>query len=82
LQSGKKVEFMALEFDWIFRGEFGKSFIANLAESENDDLFSIHTIKLIILFLWERFFWRIFFKIFLPFVLYVAIFCLYVTFIF
>jgi hypothetical protein len=76
------VELLALEFDWVFRGEFAKKFISELAESENDELFSIRTIKIIILFLWSKFFWAIFQKIFLPFLIYCISFNLYVTFIF
>ncbi len=71
-----------MEFDWVFRGDFAKNFISELAESENDELFSIRTIKVIILFLWSKFFWAIFKKIFIPFLIYCISFNFYVTFIF
>lgn len=82
VHTGSKVELIALEFEWIFRGDFAKDFIQELANSDNDELFAIKTIKIIIQFLWDRFFWGIFKKIFMPFLIYVLVFNFYVTFIF
>lgn len=78
----KRVEIQAIEFDWIFYGPAADSFLSRLADSDNDNLFTINTIKVIILFLWNKYFYRIFFIIFMPFCLYITTFCLYVTFIF
>ena len=76
------MELLALEFDWIFRGDFAIKFISSLAESENDELFAIDTIRIMIEFLWSKFFWGIMFKIFIPFIIYTSTFIFYVTFIF
>ena len=78
----KRVEFSILEFDWIFKGKTAIDFISNLAETDNDNLFAISSVKIIILFLWKKYFPRIFMIIFLPFVAYMVFFLVYVTYIF
>lgn len=75
----KRVEFSILEFDWVFKGDKAMDFIAHLAETENDELFAISSIKIIIKFLWKKFFTRILLFIFLPFFSYMTIFLVYVT---
>lgn len=76
------MEISALEFDWIFDGKEATGFIRRLAETDNDNLFTISSIRIIILFLWNSYFYRIFFIIFCPFILYLSFLCLYVTFIY
>ena len=78
----KRVEFSILEFDWVFQGDKAIDFIAHLAETENDDLFAISSIKIIIKFLWKKFFARILLIIFLPFFVYMMVFLIYVTHVF
>jgi hypothetical protein len=41
----KKVEVCALEFDWIFHGKDSDHFIERLAKTENDDLFTINSVR-------------------------------------
>ena len=48
----KRVEISVVEFDWVFHGEEAKNFIKKLANTDNDNLFAIYTVKIIILFLW------------------------------
>ena len=55
----KRVEVSALEFDWIFYGDDSNEFIDRLAETDNDNLFTINSVKIIILFLWNKYFYRI-----------------------
>ena len=72
----------ALEFDWVFYGDSSSSFIERLAETDNDNLFTINTVRIIIAFLWSRYFWRILYFLFFPFVIYFVFFCVYVTYIY
>jgi len=51
-QDIKRVELQALEFDWIFEGEGATNFIKKLANTDNDDIFAITSIRIIIMFLW------------------------------
>lgn len=78
----KRVEVLAIEFDWIFSGKKAKSFISRLADTENDEIFNITTVRIIILYLWSKFFYRIFFFLFCPFMFYMATFTFYVTFVY
>lgn len=78
----KRVELSILEFDWIFEGESAVSFMKHLANTDNDDLFAIPSLRIIIMFLWQRYFYKIRNKIFLPFIAYFTFFIVYVTHIF
>ena len=51
-----RVETCAVEFDWIFCGNNAISFIQHLAHKADESIFAVETIKVIVLFLWERFF--------------------------
>ena len=75
----KRVELCALEFDWIFEGEGAVNFIKRLANTDNDEIFAIPTIKIIIMFLWQKYFYKIRNKIFIPFIVYFIFFTVYVT---
>lgn len=75
----KRVELTALEFDWIFAGKSATNFIKRLANTDNDDLFAIPSIKILILFLWKKFFYKILFKIFIPFMIYFCFLLIYIT---
>jgi hypothetical protein len=78
----KRVEVTALEFDWIFYGDDAEDFIDRLAETDNDNLFTINSVKIIILFLWNKYFYRILMVNFIPFIIYITFFCVYVTYIY
>jgi len=69
----------AIEFDWIFNREQGSAFVKTLTRSRNVDLFSIPLIQNCIQFLWDRFRTAIFLYLFFPFLLYLALFILYAT---
>ncbi|CDW76983.1 wd-40 repeat protein [Stylonychia lemnae] len=76
----KGVNFSIVDFDEIFlQGEFSKQFIKSLIDSNQDNFFGIYTIKVLLLFLWEKFFYKIRNRIFFPYVLYMSIFLLYAT---
>ena len=75
----KRVETCAVEFDWIFRGKNAISFIEHLAHNANDSIFEVDTIRIIVMFLWERFFYHIRNKVFIPFMFYFVIFLVQVT---
>ena len=49
---------------------------------EEDTLFSIETIKIIVIFMWQKFFKHIMSRIFLPFMIYFIIFIVHITFIY
>ena len=69
-----RIETVAVEFDWIFRGSNAISFVEHLAHRADESIFAVDTIRVIVLFLWERFFYNIRNKIFLPFLGYFALF--------
>ena len=46
----KRVEIKGIEFDWIFTEREGKSFLTELSETDNMNLFSYDIIKDIIWF--------------------------------
>jgi hypothetical protein len=78
----KRVEVCALEFDWIFHGKDSDDFIERLAETDNDNLFTINSVRIIVSFMWTRYFYRILNVIFIPFMVYILFFCVYVTYIY
>jgi hypothetical protein len=71
-----------LEFDWIFYGDASDEFIDRLAETDNDNLFTINSVKIIILFLWNKYFYRILLVQFVPFINYIVFLCVYITYVF
>jgi hypothetical protein len=50
--------------------------------TDNDNLFSINSLKVIILFLWNTYFWTIIKWIFLPYIVHILFLCLYISYIF
>lgn len=48
----KRIETKVLEFDWIFRGDNAKNFFEHLAFTDQETLFSIETIRIVVLFMW------------------------------
>lgn len=71
-----------MEFEWAFKGKIAEKFIADLAFTQNDELFGIYVIKVVILFLWKSFFIRILLRIVMPFLAYFFIYLVYVTYVF
>ena len=53
-----------------------------LADTDDDNVFAIDTIRIIILFLWKNFFWMIVYKIFVPFMVYILFTIVYMTYIY
>jgi len=78
----KNVEISAIEFDWIFWGDYSNQFIKTLAESSNDKLFDISTVKSIILFLWKKYFTRMFRLQLIPFLFYLLFVIIYISYIY
>mmetsp|Transcript_48593 Transcript_48593/g.35768 ORF Transcript_48593/g.35768 Transcript_48593/m.35768 type:complete len:112 (+) Transcript_48593:217-552(+) len=66
----KRVEFNAVEYDWVFKGEMAVNFIYHLSCTKNDKLFSNPVIRIIILFLWSKFYFLIRNRVFFPFIAY------------
>lgn len=79
MEEKKRVELCAMEFDWIFEGDGAISFMKRLANTDNDDLFAIPTIKIIIMFMWQKYFYKIRNKIFLPYIAYMTFLVVYAT---
>jgi hypothetical protein len=73
----KRIEIMMVEFDWIFSGKEGNLFIEELALIENDDLFKVETIQICVNFLWEFYYRRILFFVFIPYIVFFVIFLTY-----
>jgi hypothetical protein len=66
----------AIEFDWIFNSTQGYQFLETLSNSESIEIFGVPLIRNIIEFLWGYYRKRIFIFYFLPFAIYLILFCL------
>lgn len=75
----KRIEFKILEFDWIFRGDSAKMYIEELAQTSNDNIFTVESVRTSIRFLWGFYQPEIIKKIYLPYMLYFASFIIYVS---
>jgi len=75
----KRVTIKGIEFDWIFQGNKAESFLKDLSESENIHIFGQDIIRDIILFQWKYFKRVIIWKLFLPYMIYFMLFCVYTT---
>jgi len=78
----QRIEIEAIEYDWIFAGKDSQNFLKRLAATDNDNLFTINTIRVIILFFWTHYFRRIRNILLIPYIIYMTVFCLYVTYIY
>lgn len=81
-QQFRRIEFQILEFDWIFRGNSAKMFIEELAQTPNDNVFTVTTVSTAIKFLWEFYQPEIIKKIYIPYMIYFFSFVLYASFIY
>jgi hypothetical protein len=45
-----------VEFDWVFMGKEGSMFTEILANTQNEDIFNVSTIKICVNYLWEFYF--------------------------
>ena len=77
----KRVNLRAIELDWIFKGERSTSFLKELSETDNMEVFELDIIKDIIMFQWKYFSRAIMLKLFMPFMIYFVLFCVYTTYI-
>ena len=75
----KRVEVQAIEFDWVFRGERAKHFLSYLGSTKNLDLFSIPTIKYVVKYQWKYFKPAIFWRTFIPYMIYLILFLIHVN---
>jgi len=75
----KRVSIKGIEFDWIFQGENCDRFLKDLCGSSNINLFGQDIVRDIILFQWKYFKEVIILKLFIPYIIYFGIFCLYTT---
>ena len=78
----KRIEITAIEFDWVFHGDSAVQFTRMLAYTDNDNLFALETVRVIVTFLWQKFFNKILKIFFFPFLIYMVQFCVYVTYIY
>jgi hypothetical protein len=77
-----RIKMCTIEFDWIFEGDSGKMFVDELARSENHDLFDVDTIKISLNFLWSVYFWKLVWRTFIPYLVFMSMFFAYSGFIF
>ena len=75
----KRVAIKGIEFDWIFMGDQAKTFLKDLSDSENINIFGQDIIRDIILFQWKYFKMVIILKLFVPYIVYFGLFCVYTT---
>ena len=64
----KQVEAKILDFNWVFIGNNNATFIKILAQTENDQIFACSQIRVYIEFMWEIYYYAIFYKLFMPFI--------------
>lgn len=75
----KRVSVKAIEFDWIFDGYPAHQFLKDLSDTDNINVYGLNIIRDIVLFLWKYFQRAIFWKLFVPYLVYFFIFCFYTT---
>jgi len=75
----QRVVIKGIEFDWLFTDDRIHTLMKDLSESTNSQLFKLDIIKDIVLFQWKYFKSAIIWQIFLPYLIYLLIFCVYST---
>ena len=75
----KRVSIKGIEFDWIFQGDQANQFLKDLSTTDNIHIFGQNIIRDIILFEWAYFKRVIFWKLFIPYLIYFVMFCIYTT---
>jgi hypothetical protein len=73
----KRIDISMVEFDWVYSGKEGEMFVEELANTDNDDIFKVETIKICVNFLWSFYFWRILFFVFIPYTTFFVCFFMY-----
>ena len=53
-----------------------------LADTKDDTVFALDSIRIIISFLWSKFFWKIMLRIFIPYIVYMIFTVVYITYIY
>ena len=79
LATQKRVEVRGIEFDWIFNSKEGDLFFKELSTTKNTKLFEVDIIRDIILYLWTFYKKSLILFMFIPFMIYFAIFLTYTT---
>jgi len=59
-----------LDFNWIFDHDNFEKLIELLSSTENDDLFATEQIRIFSDLIWQKYFWAILLKAFLPSIIY------------
>ena len=77
--SQKRLDIRAIEFDWIFNDTDGVRFLETLSETDSIELFDLTIIRHIINFLWSYFKFYVFMYSLIPYMFYMALFLVYVT---
>ena len=75
----KRVELQMLEWDWVFRGEQSIKFIEMLSKTENTNLFDLEAIRVVVTFMWDKFYYRLRNRIFFPFLFYFFVYIYFVS---
>lgn len=73
----RRVEVSMVEFDWIFASSEGFMFVEELANTTNDDLFKVKSIKICIEFLWQFYFKQLLICVFTPYAIFFLTFFVY-----
>lgn len=74
-----KYDIKALEFNWIFNENEGKQFLNNLSEAQDDSVLEVEVIKNMVQYLSKYYRRAVFFRVFLPFLVYFTMFIAYST---
>lgn len=74
-----RVSIKGIEFDWIFHGDQAKQFLKDLSNAKNINIFGQDIIRDIVLFQWKYFKKVIIWRLFVPYIIYFLLFCVYTT---
>ena len=75
----KRLNIRAIELDWILNNTDGVKFLKTLSESDSIELFDLTIIRQIITFLWSHYRKAVFKYNLIPYLLYMALYLVYVT---
>ena len=77
----KRVSIKAINLECIFAGKNETTFLKELNETKNKNIFGFQIVRDLILYQWKYFKKAIILKIFIPYLLYFLLFCIYTTYI-
>ena len=75
----KRLNIRAIELDWILNNTDGVKFLKTLSESDSIELFDLAIIRQIITFLWSHYRKAVFKYNLIPYLIYMALYLVYVT---